>query len=84
MDDEKLDLRDKFAIEIFNGLLSHSKEGTGSLASDIYYYINYTNDNDLVYQNKHRSDATGKVEKAVRACYKVADIFRKVRLSSFE
>ena len=83
MDEEKpMDLRDKLAIEILNGILSHSKNENNGIISDIVFYVNY----DCVGPEADRLKEvhTQKVERVVRACYKVADIMRKVRLSAFE
>ena len=83
MDDEKpMDLRDKLAIEIFNGVLSHSQKDTSYLIPDIIYYINY--DGYGPEADRLQDAATERIENMVRACYKVADIMRKVRLSAFE
>lgn len=81
IDDEKpLELRDKLAIEIFNGILAHSKNDTGSLIIDIVHHINYDEpDSDRIEKNAAR-----RIERVVQACYKVADIMRKVRLSAFK
>jgi hypothetical protein len=73
-DEEKpIDLRDKIAIEIFNGLMSSGKfnvdDVTGLLRDE---------------GTAVRIYAQERTEQAVRGCYKIADIFRKVRLSSFE
>lgn len=82
-EEKPLDLRDKIALEVLNGLISHSKNDTGNLIADIFHYINYRSE-DVRYMNKIRKDSSERLERAVRACYKVADIVRKVRLSSFE
>lgn len=83
-DEEKpLDLRDKLAMEILNGLISHSKGDAGDLIPDIAHYVNYTCE-DKDAQNKIRHGAAKRLERVIRACYQAADIIRKVRLSSFE
>jgi len=74
-DDKPLDLRDKLAIEILNGILASDKGH--DRAADIINYINHENDN-------WHQGAVERTEKIVRNCYKVADIIRKIRLSTFE
>lgn len=74
-DDKRFDLRDKLAIEILNGILASDKGH--NCAADIIQYIN--NENNIW----HRA-AVERTEKIIRNCYKVADIIRKVRLSTFE
>ena len=73
MDDEKpFDLRDRLAIEVLNGILSNSQNQR--LIPDMLHYIA-----DGKYE-----EANERVEKVIRACYRVADMIRKVRLSAFE
>lgn len=86
MDDEKpLDLRDKLAIEIFNGVVSNTHSSTEVLMSDIIYHINSDSGSDVDEARDIATKAAAKrVERIVRACYKVADIMRKVRLATFE
>lgn len=74
-DDKPIDLRDKLAIEILNAILSSDKGQDH--ADDIIQYINNEND-------KWHDGAVERMEKIIRNCYKVADIMRKVRLSTFE
>lgn len=75
-DDEEFSIRDKMAIAIFQGLLEHS-------ISDISDFIGYfdTKDPDKQEAKKHFSS---KMERKIRASYKLADMMRKIRLSSFE
>ena len=72
-DEEKpLDLRDKIAIEIFNGLVSCGK---------------FNNEDIILVLRKEGSLKEGaeeRMETWIRGCYKAADTFRKIRLSSFE
>lgn len=81
-DEEKpLDLRDKLALEILNGLLSHSKNDVGSLIRDIVYHLNYDGEGPAAVVT--REQAAERIEEVVRSCYKVADIMRRVRLTAF-
>jgi CRISPR/Cas system-associated endonuclease Cas3-HD len=85
MKDEKpLDLRDKIAIEVLNGVISNSKENNDSI-SDLLYYMTYAinRPGDLSAQ-KTQEEAQKKFEKIIRNCYKIADIMRKVRLQVFD
>lgn len=76
MDDEKpFELRDKLAVEILNGILS-SEQG-GDRVADIIYYVNCDDENGA-------RRAVERMEKVICSCYRVADIMRKVRLSTFE
>jgi len=78
MDDEDIRLRDKFAIEILGSLINASNS---NLISDFIFNM------DPAYKNDHPMDnkaAIQHLELSVRAAYKIADIMRKVRLTSFE
>jgi hypothetical protein len=75
MDDEKsFDLRDRIALELLNGLLSSGDKNL----PDFHGYIMEHVDGHLEPWRIRRT------EKMVRACYDLADIIRKVRLSAFE
>jgi len=77
MDDEKpIDIRDRIALEILNGIISHS-HGEIYEVKTFFDCINHPDKDNQKYAATH-------FEKLVRACYKAADIVRKVRLSSFE
>ena len=84
MDDEKpLDLRDKIALELLNGIISSGNDKSKSVVNDITEYLLYgksINREDLAW----RQSAVLRLEHVIRSCYVVADIVRKVRLSSFE
>lgn len=93
MDDEKpFDLRDKLAIEILNGLLASGRDQTSTLVADLVHYVipEPTRGDDPHSKAVRRQDAEDaeyaakRLERIVRACYKTADIIRKVRLSAFE
>jgi hypothetical protein len=85
MDDERpFDLRDKLAIEILNGVLSHSKSDTGNIISNVVHYISYDSESDGQDKRRIEEVAAKQIERTIRACYKVADIMRRVRLSAFE
>lgn len=85
MDDEKpFDLRDRIALEILNGIISNPVDINRSTISDLIHYITYTNDCDDMSAKKQQEYAAKSFEKLIRGCYKVADIVRKVRLSTFE
>jgi hypothetical protein len=78
MDDEDIRLRDKFAIEILSALIGKSNS---NLIGDFIFNM------DPAYKNDHPMDnkaAVQHLELSVRAAYKIADIMRKVRLTSFE
>jgi hypothetical protein len=76
-DEEKpLDLRDRLAMEILNGLLSNSKS---SVASYVEREDGITSTNPAWTENSSQH-----VERIIRACYKAADIMRKVRLTVFD
>ena len=77
MDDEKpLELRDRIALELLNGLISNGNSNNDTL-SELQHYI--------CHEDKGvRKTTEKKFEHWIRSCYKVADIMRKVRLSTFE
>jgi maltoporin len=75
-DDEEIRLRDKFAIEILGSLL-----GKETYNDEVANFITYHSSND----NPHtKSNSYKRMEHTIRAAYKIADIMRKVRLTSFE
>jgi hypothetical protein len=75
MDDEKpFDLRDKIALEVLNGILSNSKN---EKARVFLYELSNLDDGRKKY-------AEEEVRLLIRNCYKVAEIVRKVRLTTFE
>ena len=81
MQDEKpLDLRDRLAIEVLNGVISNRK--SDDVIKDILHFITY-NDSDVATRERVEENATKRIEKVIRNCYKVADIMRKIRLESF-
>lgn len=84
--EKPLDLRDHLAIEVLNGILSNSKAGdTGDFVRDLLHYIHYDNESISDGERKKAQEGAAKrIEKLIRSCYKVADIMRKVRLSTFE
>lgn len=73
MDDEHLQLRDKLAIEILNGLLASEKEGASK------GFITMMNSQ----YDTWRDEGVRKVEELIRSAYKIADLMRKIRLESF-
>ena len=83
-DEEKpLDLRDKLAIEILNGLISGDIQFYGmggttprSVAQHIYSYY----DSDSV---SDKEEAQRQSERLIRTAYMMADVMRKVRLTAF-
>ena len=78
MDDEKpLDLRDKLAMEILNGILSNGSAKSAYNVEDIIIYSG-------LKDQTVREAALVRMEQIIRYCYKVADIIRKVRLTAFE
>ena len=74
MDDEDIRLRDKFAIEILQSLLASNLSGVAN-------FVTFHNSTDNPDTRKVNFE---KMEHTVRAAYKIADIMRKVRLTSFE
>lgn len=68
-DEEKFSLRDKLAMEILNGVLSGQTDATSALLSD---------------NPAWRRGAEEKAERITRSCYKLADLMRKARLTTFE
>jgi hypothetical protein len=69
-DDKPLDLRDKFALDILNGILSNDKISNWSTIFNGDYYTHTLNDEQLM--------------ELVRTAYKISDMMRKVRIGSFE
>lgn len=92
-DEEKpLDLRDKIALDIINSLIVGNPSFHRTKESSSY---TYTNDDHIGtaqslingFSSTHKpskNDAVEKMENIARTAYKMADIIRKVRLSSFE
>ncbi len=78
MDDEQMTLRDRFAMEVLNGILSNEK--TGDTSDGFRAILHYLFHKDEHLRNGYRTIA----EELVRSCYAMADIIRKVRLSTFE
>lgn len=84
MDDKPLDLRDKIAIEILNGILAGASGATTESIHELhkavrnhYYYFDKDNPDD--------KDSTHKgIERVCRYAYSIADIMRKVRLDTFK
>jgi hypothetical protein len=75
MEDEKpFDLRDRIALEILGAAISNS--GKTQPAADL--------DHLSSSEGHWREGARERLETLVRSCYKIADIARKVRLSTFE
>lgn len=75
--DDKLNLRDKFALEILTSFMSFDKDKTYSSINN--FIKNFDSD------EKHEKDYSNySAERLIRAAYKFADIMRKVRLSTFE
>jgi hypothetical protein len=77
MDDEKpFELRDRIALEILNGIIGNSSKNNIAI-QNLLFYINHP--------DRQVCDGSEKdFEQLIRSCYKVADIMRKVRLSTFE
>lgn len=86
MDDEKpFDLRDRIAIEVLNGLVSNANARDGNdTYRDILYYLTYSHSYEDSSAREQQRCAEQRFERIIRNCYKVADIMRKVRLSTFE
>ena len=84
MEEEKpLDLRDKLALEILNGLLANDPTyyagGLGSakgIGAQIHHYYDSTHESD-------KEIAKLRAEKLIRTAYMMADVMRKVRLTAF-
>jgi hypothetical protein len=71
-DNEELTLRDKMAIAIFQGIIS-SEDSSSDFVE--------TFDSKDIDQKNHYSK---RMERKIRAAYKLADMMRKVRLAPFE
>lgn len=77
MSEEKpTELRDHIALEILNGIISHSTPGSG-LKMTLQNFFQDSDPQLRKYAEKH-------LEETIRNCYRVADIVRRVRLSTFE
>ena len=87
MDDERpFDLRDRIAIEVLNGIIANSKDNNET-TKDLLFYITYDCDtvgDDGKEAKRQKEYAAKRFERLIRGCYRVADIMRKVRLSTFE
>ena len=82
-DDKPLDLRDKLALEILNGLLAgdptYCSKHSGAIkgvGASITFYNSLKNPRD-------QEEAKKKAEHLIRTSYMMADIMRKVRLTAF-
>jgi hypothetical protein len=83
MEDEKsFDMRDRIALEVLNGIISNAKDS--DLVKELTQYLTYSSETDVSTRKEVEAACSKKIERIVRNCYKVADIVRKVRLSSFE
>jgi hypothetical protein len=74
-DNEDLKLRDKFAISILQSMLSDSKE------SPLMGFMETFDDREDTTRYKLYLKM---MERRIRASYKLADLMRKIRMSSFE
>jgi len=74
-DNEDLKLRDKFAIDILKVILSAD---TNTLLAD------FTEVFDDKEEEARLRIYTRKLDRRIRAAYKIADMMRKVRMSTFE
>lgn len=74
--EDELSLRDKFAIEILNGLIMRDNQDPSSIIID---FVNHFSDKDEGGKNS----AYRRMEYLVRCAYKMADVMRKVRLTTF-
>ena len=77
-DDDLLTIRDKFAIEILNGLLQRESITLGGPISGFVGMYLDNHNSDFVNQRIQEMKAI------IRAAYKMADIMREVRLATFE
>ena len=76
MSDEKpIELRDQIAISILNGILSSNIKKDS--IQDIFEFL-------FAKDKSQKEHANKQVENIVRISYGIADIVRKVRLSTFE
>ncbi len=75
-DEKELDLRDKIALEILNGILSNASDNNSMVVADVRFYINHKD-------ASIRDTAAERMEDLIRSCYRLADIVRKVRLTAF-
>ena len=78
-DEEDLSIRDKFALSILNGLLSHP-----TLPGSTNHITNFHTYFDSKATPGTTSVVVEQMERYVRCAYQIADMMRKVRLSSFE
>lgn len=84
--EKPLDLRDKIALEVLNGIIANSKDNNDT-TKDLLFYLTYDLDTvvgDDREAKKQKEYAAKRFERLIRGCYRVADIMRKVRLSTFE
>lgn len=77
--DDDLTIRDKFAIAILQSVLSNS-EVTASRKFGLIDYLDSFDSKNTTYSK----EAFQSMERRIRACYMLADIMRKVRLTTFE
>ncbi len=78
-ENDKLTLRDKLAVEVLNGMLANEKVATNKTVDFISYGLNYEE-----WNAPNRRLAEQQMTQLIRAAYKIADIIRKVRLTTFE
>jgi hypothetical protein len=82
-EEKPLDLRDKLALEILNGLLASDPTNYSEASGSIWgtgAYIGH------LYASKvprDQQDAKDRAEQLIRTAYMMADVMRKVRLTAF-
>jgi hypothetical protein len=80
-DEEKpMDLRDKMAMEILNGLLAGDPNRSNHEGASTF--ITHHFGKDMGEESKRW--ARNKAEQLIRTAYMMADIARKVRIGAFE
>jgi hypothetical protein len=80
-DNDDLALRDKFAIEIFRTIIAQDVHNQYSNPLTEFVNLFDTKDPTEVGSRQYNEK---KMERRIRAAYKLADMMRKVRLSTFD
>lgn len=78
-EEEKLTLRDRFALEMFK-IIAQDKVNTASSMHDFVNFFESKDKDRITFQK----DNEKRIERSMRAAYKLADLMRKARLGVFE
>jgi len=83
-DDKPIELRDKLAIEILNGLLASNQNAHDGTPHGIVYGIGLELIASFSGDQARQDYGINLAEQYCRAAYRIADIMRRVRMQAFE